>query len=73
MAFLVEIERRTAIRQVLPAPIRADRGLPLIPAGQGVTLVVKIGVAFDEGQLTRARLGSIPMRPPSWCRSAVTV
>ena len=52
MAFVVEIERRTTIVQGLPSPVRADRGLPRIPPHQGVTLVLKIGVAFDERQLT---------------------
>lgn len=52
MAFVVEIERRTIVIQGLPSPVRATRGLPLIPAGKGVTLVLKIGVAFDDCQLT---------------------
>jgi 6-pyruvoyltetrahydropterin/6-carboxytetrahydropterin synthase len=52
VAFVVEVERRFKAVQGLPSPVRAERGLPLMPAGEGIPVVLKIGVAFDENQLT---------------------
>ncbi len=52
MAFVVEVERRFKAAQGLPSPIRAEQGLPLIPAGAGISVVLRIGVTFDDGQLT---------------------
>jgi hypothetical protein len=52
VAFVVEVERRFKAVQGLPSPVRAGRGLPLVPAGEGISAVLRIGVAFDEGQLT---------------------
>jgi hypothetical protein len=52
VAFVVEVERQFNAIQGLPSPVRAERGLPLIPAGEGISVVLKIGVAFDEDQLT---------------------
>lgn len=52
MAFVVEVERTTTIIQGLASPVRAAHGLPGIPAGDGVTLALKIGVAFEDDQLT---------------------
>jgi len=52
VAFAVEVERRFKAVQGLPSPIRAERGLPLIPAGEGIPVVLRIGVTFEDGQLT---------------------
>jgi len=52
VAFVVEVERRFKAVQGLPSPVRAGRGLPLIRAGEGISAVLKVGVTFDEGQLT---------------------
>lgn len=52
MAYVVEVERQFKAIQGLPSPVRAARGLPPIPAGERISAVLKIGVAFDDGQLT---------------------
>ncbi|MBO3736725.1 NUDIX hydrolase [Actinoplanes flavus] len=51
-AFTVEIERRITAVQGLPSPVRAQRGLPPIPAGDGIDVVLRAGIAFGEDQLT---------------------
>jgi 8-oxo-dGTP diphosphatase len=51
-AFVVEVERRCTAVQGLPSPVRAQRGLPPIPAGDGIEVVLRIGIAFGENQLT---------------------
>jgi hypothetical protein len=52
MGFVVEVERRFRAVQGLPSPVRARRGLPGIPPGEGVEVVVRAGVEFAEEQLT---------------------
>ena len=52
MAYAVEWEHRTVVVQGLPSPVRARLGRPRIPAGEGVPLGLKVGVWFDEEQLT---------------------
>lgn len=50
--FVVEVERRFTAVQGLPSPVRAQRGLHPIPAGEGVEVVLRVGFAFGEDQLT---------------------
>jgi len=52
MSFVIEVEHRFAAVQGLPSPVRARRGLALIPPGEGVTVVVTAGVRFADEQLT---------------------
>ncbi len=52
MSYLVEVERRFRAVQGLPSPVRAQRGLSLLAAGDGVEVVVRAGVAFEDEQLT---------------------
>jgi hypothetical protein len=52
VAFLVEVERRFRAVQGLPSPVRAARGLSPIPAGEGVSVALTVGVAFDDDQLS---------------------
>jgi hypothetical protein len=52
VAFVVEVERRFKAVQGLPSPVRAGRGRSRIPAGEGISVVLRIGVTFDDGQLT---------------------
>ncbi|MFG1991463.1 hypothetical protein ACGFJ7_15980 [Actinoplanes sp. NPDC048988] len=52
MSFVVEVEHRFRAVQGLVSPVRARHGLPLLPAGGGVEVVVTAGVAFDDEQLT---------------------
>ena len=52
MSFLVEIEHRFRAVQGLPSPVRARRRLSLLAAGEGVEVVVRAGVVFDDEQLT---------------------
>ena len=52
MSFTIEVEHRIKAVQGLASPVRARRGLPLIPSGEGVSLVITAGVEFEEGQLT---------------------
>jgi 6-pyruvoyltetrahydropterin/6-carboxytetrahydropterin synthase len=51
VAFVVDVERRFKAVQGLPSPIRAGRRLPPIRPG-GVSAVLRIGVTFDDSQLT---------------------
>jgi hypothetical protein len=46
--FLVEVERRFRAVQGLPSPVRAARGLSPIPAGEGVSVVLTVGVASRD-------------------------
>lgn len=50
--FVVQVERRFTAVQGLPSPVRARRGLPLIAPGAGIDVILRIGVAFTEEQLT---------------------
>ena len=52
MSFVIEVEHRFPAVQGLPSPVRARRGLTLIPPGQGVVVVVTAGVRFADEQLT---------------------
>lgn len=52
MGYVVEVERRIKVVQGLPSPVRARRGLGLLPPGEGVSLLVKVGVEFADEQLT---------------------
>jgi 6-pyruvoyltetrahydropterin/6-carboxytetrahydropterin synthase len=52
VAFAVELERNFRAVQGLRSPVRARRGLSLISAGAGVEMVLRIGVTFDDDQLT---------------------
>jgi hypothetical protein len=52
MSFVVEVERRLRVNQGLPSPIRARTGQSLIEPGTGVDLTVRVGVAFEDDQLT---------------------
>jgi hypothetical protein len=52
VSYLVEVEHCFKAVQGLPSPVRARNGLPLLPPGEGVDVVVKVGVAFEDGQLT---------------------
>jgi len=52
MSFLVEVEHRFRAVQGLPSPLRARQGLSLLAPGEGVEVVVRIGVAFEDEQLT---------------------
>ena len=52
MSYLVEVEHRIRVVQGLPSPVRKGSGLPLIPPGKGVDLVIRAGVTFDDEQLT---------------------
>jgi hypothetical protein len=52
VAFVVEVEQRFKAVQGLPSPIRAERRLPPIRPGEGVSAVLRIGVTFDDRQLT---------------------
>jgi hypothetical protein len=72
MGFVVEVERRFRATQGLVSPVRAARGLPGIPPGEGVEVAVKAGVAFDDGQLTELptptradRAVGNPAQPPT--------
>lgn len=52
MSYLVEVEHRFRAVQGLPSPVRARRGLSLLPSGQGVEVIVRAAVAFEDEQLT---------------------
>ena len=52
MSFVVEVEHRFRAVQGLPSPVRARAGLPLLAPGAGVDVVARVGVAFEDGQLT---------------------
>ena len=52
MSFVVEVEHRFRAVQGLPSPLRSQRGRSLLAAGEGVDVVVRAGVAFDDEQLT---------------------
>lgn len=52
MAFVVEVEHEFRAVQGLPSPIRAGRGLSLIAPGDSVSVLLRVGVAFDDDQLT---------------------
>ncbi|WP_433295260.1 hypothetical protein ACQP2F_35315 [Actinoplanes sp. CA-030573] len=51
MSFTVEVEHRIKVVQGLASPVRARRGLPLVPAGEGVPVLVTVGIAFADDQL----------------------
>lgn len=51
MSFTVEVEHRIKVVQGLASPVRARRGLPLIPAGEGVPVLVTVGIEFADEQL----------------------
>jgi hypothetical protein len=51
MSFTVEIEHRIKVVQGLASPVRAGRGLPLKPAGEGISVLVTVGIAFGDDQL----------------------
>jgi 6-pyruvoyltetrahydropterin/6-carboxytetrahydropterin synthase len=52
MGFVVEVEHAFSAVQGLASPVRARRGLALIPPGEGIPMILRIGVAFDDDQLT---------------------
>ncbi|MBU2666569.1 hypothetical protein KOI35_23970 [Actinoplanes bogorensis] len=53
MSYVVEVERRFRAVQGLASPVRAQRGLSLLKkSGNGVEVVVRVGVAFEDEQLT---------------------
>jgi 6-pyruvoyltetrahydropterin/6-carboxytetrahydropterin synthase len=52
MAFVVEVEHAFSAAQGLASPVRAERGLSPIPPGEGIPMILRIGVAFDDDQLT---------------------
>ncbi|WP_250009012.1 hypothetical protein [Actinoplanes sp. M2I2] len=52
MSFLVEIEHRFRAVQGLPSPVRAAGGLSLLAGGEGVEVIVRAGVTFEDDQLT---------------------
>jgi hypothetical protein len=52
MSFTIEVEHRITVVQGLSSPVRARRGLPGIPPGEGISVVVTAGVEFGEDQLT---------------------
>ena len=52
MAYVVEVERAFRAVQGLRSPVRARRGLSLISPGKGVDVLLRVGVAFADDQLT---------------------
>jgi hypothetical protein len=52
MPFTVEVEHRLTIVQGLNSPVRTRRGLPPLPPGEGVPLLITAGITFDDAQLT---------------------
>ena len=52
MAFEVEVERAFRAVQGLRSPVRARRGLSLISPAKGIDVVLRVGIAFSEDQLT---------------------
>jgi 6-pyruvoyltetrahydropterin/6-carboxytetrahydropterin synthase len=52
MAYVVEVEHAFSAAQGLASRVRAGRGLSPIPPGEGIPMILRIGVAFDEDQLT---------------------
>jgi 6-pyruvoyltetrahydropterin/6-carboxytetrahydropterin synthase len=52
MAFVVEVERAFRAVQGLRSPVRARRGLSLISPAKGVDVVLRVGIAFSDDQLT---------------------
>jgi len=52
MAFVVEVERTFRAVQGLRSPVRARRGLSLISPGKGIDVVLRVGIAFADDQLT---------------------
>jgi 6-pyruvoyltetrahydropterin/6-carboxytetrahydropterin synthase len=52
MSFLVDVEHTFRAVQGLPSPVRAKRGLKPLGPGAGVDVTVKVGVEFEDWQLT---------------------
>ena len=52
MAFVVEVERAFRAVQGLRSPVRARRGLSLISPAKGIDVVLRVGIAFGDDQLT---------------------
>jgi 6-pyruvoyltetrahydropterin/6-carboxytetrahydropterin synthase len=52
MAFVVEVEHAFSAAQGLASRVRAGRGLSPIPPGASIPMILRVGVAFDEDQLT---------------------
>jgi len=52
MAFVVEVERAFRAVQGLRSPVRARRGLSLISPGKGIDVILRVGIAFSDDQLT---------------------
>jgi hypothetical protein len=52
MAFEVEVERAFRAVQGLRSPVRARRGLSLISPAKGIDVVLRVGIAFSDDQLT---------------------
>ncbi|MBL7254442.1 6-carboxytetrahydropterin synthase [Paractinoplanes lichenicola] len=52
MSYVVEVEHRFRAVQGLPSPVRARQGRSLLGPGEGVELIVRAGVAFEDEQLT---------------------
>ncbi|WP_307873151.1 6-carboxytetrahydropterin synthase [Paractinoplanes ovalisporus] len=52
MSYLVEVEHRFRAVQGLPSPVRAERGLSRLASGEGVEVIVRVAVAFEDEQLT---------------------
>jgi hypothetical protein len=48
MSYQIEVEQRIKAVQGLPSPVRARRGLGSMAPGEGVSLVVRVGVAFED-------------------------
>jgi 6-pyruvoyltetrahydropterin/6-carboxytetrahydropterin synthase len=52
MAFVVEVERAFRAVQGLRSPVRARRGLSLISPAKGIDVILVVGIAFADDQLT---------------------
>lgn len=52
MSYFVEIERAFTAVQGLPSPVRVQRGISPLARGQGFEIVLRVGVSFDDDQLT---------------------
>jgi len=52
VAYLVEIERLFTAVQGLPSPVRVQRGISPLVRGQGFDVALRVGVSFDDDQLS---------------------
>jgi len=51
MTYLIELKREFKAKQGLESPIRRSKNLPSLQPSDGCSLVLKVGIEFNESQL----------------------